>query len=416
MILPGVGLTPAEEDNNLHTRYRQSGLRWAALASVVLLGCSVAVSGAFAAKRPPSAKASSRLSIICLRQGVPQLVRPDLPPRQLFPPLPDTPVSDFDGAGSVVVATRAGALGVAEPGLPARWIDLREVAGGDFYASLVRLSPAGEDALVAGYNAGGTPPGFRLLRVDIASSKLSPVSLTPHQSPLLLDDIHYSPDGTPYILLRDESLPASKLFALRDGALQKVWDSTKVLPAQTEPWDPGSESEYLSLALADYFPLAKTLTLVVYVLVQEEELVQRAEVWLFDPASGGTTRRFALPNPNPERYFNTSFAVGGDSLYFVRLGGLGQDESAGEPVISVSLHRLDLSSGAGVELMSLSADNAAESPFYKVLLYPESAALALVHGEPPGFRAHLLSFTGVELLPASGLEMESERLLLTTAW
>lgn len=405
-------------DDLLMIRCEQSRLRVAALLlAAVFFGSALAPRPSLCASEGSTdARTSSAWHVIYLEQGVPQSLSPAAGPRQLFSPVPGTPVTYFDAAAGIVVGTRAGALGVARADLLPRWIDLRALAGDDFYASLVRLSPDGACALIGGYNAGGEPPGFRLLRVDTKSSEVNAVNLTKHQSPLLLRDIRFSPDGTAFVLLVDESLPASKLFALRGDTLHKVWDSTKVFAAIGAAARDSAPAGYLSLVLADYFPLGDGLLLVVYIVGEEEgELVQHGEVWRFDLAASRTTRRFLLPNPNPDRYFNTSFAVSGGGIYFVRLGGLGQDGSAGEAVLSVSLHRLDLGTGDTSELMSLSVDNPPESPFYQALLFPKLSALTLIHGKQPDFRAHLLSFRGLDLLPG-GLRvgLESDRLLLVS--
>lgn len=385
-----------------------------ALAAVVCFSLQFVQASLGAGEVATGKAALSPPSVIYLHQGVPHSLSAEARTSELFPALADTPVTDFDAAGGIIVASRAGALIVVEPNLPPRSVDLRSELGNDFYASLVRLSPDGASALVGGYNAGGEPPGFRLARVDTSTSAVNLVKLTKHQSPLLLENIRYSPDGTAYVLLVDESLPASKLFALQGDTLRKVWDSTKVLEVTGEPSSAGSKSGWLSIALADYFPRAETLILVVYVIAEEETgLAQRAEAWTFDPAASRTTHRFILPNPNPDRYFNTSFAIAGSALFFVRLGGLAQDESKEEPVLSATLHRLDLTTGSAVELMSLSIDNAPESPFYRVALFPGLSALAIIHGGEGGFRAHLLNYSGLELLPGSSMpEMESDRLVL----
>ncbi len=328
------------------------------------------------------------------------------------------PVADYDvsttnneaaiaHSGAVGVVPLTPPPGASTEGTAEEWYDLRPLAGEDFYASLVRISPDSRRMLAAGYQAGSVGEGFRLLSVNRDTGKATEVKISPAERRLLLGDIRFSPGGSAYLRLADETVPTDLVYGIREDRIELLFDSDKILGEGTGEGFEATEEDsapLLALSLADFFPRGENIFLVVYLFTAaegktaEEELTARHEVWQFNSESRSVTRRYKLANAQPEADFDSYFELADEVLYFARLR-LPQEEEPDE-LPKFTLMSLDLGSGEAGSLCEYEPGPS----FYGLSLFPSMSACAVLLGEEDSLSVDGITLAGERFLTAVSVE------------
>ena len=315
--------------------------------------------------------------------------------------------------GSVgVVLVRESSGGTGE-GAEEEWYDLRALAGEDFYVSLVGFVPPGRRILAGGYRASALEEGFQLLSVDRDTGKAAIVDVPAKQRRLVLRNLRFSPGGSAYLHLVDETVPSDYAYRIVDGELQLIFDTENLLGRGTgEGYEvaAGDLGAIVSLRLVDLMALGEDLYLVVYILSDngedsDDDLTERCEIWRFNRESLTIGERYDLANPRPDELMDMYFAMGPDGICFARLSllsELSEGQSAG-----YSLLRLNTESGEVEEL----CDSELPPEFYSLAIFPEADACAVMYGSEGQLRVDGISLTGGKFQTGISVERPDIRYL-----
>jgi len=333
-------------------------------------------------------------------------------------------VFDINASAAEVVLAHGGSVGVVPVGEPAggtdesaddEWYDLRALAGDDFYVSLVGFMPPGRKILAGGYRASALDEGFQLLSVDRDTGKAALVGVPAGQRRLVLRDLRFSPGGSAYLHLVDETVPSDYVYRVIDGELALILDTEKLLGRGTgEDYEvaTGDLGGIVTLGLVDLMALGEDLYLVVYMLSDDGEdgndsLTERGEVWRFNRESLTIGERYDLANPRPDELMDMYFAMGTDGIYFARLSfidELSEGQSAG-----FSIFRLDTESGEVEEL----CDSELPPEFYSLAIFPAVDACAVMYGPEGQLRVDGVSLAGEKFQTGISIERPDVRYLPT---
>ncbi|MCD6282385.1 hypothetical protein J7J84_02105 [bacterium] len=334
------------------------------------------------------------------------------------------PVGVFDisaSAGEAVLA-HGGSVGVvplekpvdgADGSAGEEWYDLRALAGDDFYVSLVGFVPPGRKILAGGYRASVLDEGFQLLSVDRDTGKTARVDVPAGQRRLVLRDLRFSPGGSAYLHLVDETVPSDYVYRVADGELALILDTEKLLGRGTgEDYEvaAGDLHGLVALSLVDFMALREDLYLVVYMLSNngedsDDNLTERCEVWRFNRESLAISKRYNLANPRPGELMDMYFTMGADGIYFARLSLV--DEAPDARPSELSLLRLDTATGEVVELFN----SELPSDFYGLAIFPEADACAVLYGTEGQLRVDGVTLAGEKFQAGISVERPDVRYL-----
>jgi len=312
--------------------------------------------------------------------------------------------------GVVRVREQAGSSGGSTD---EEWYDLRALAGEDFYVSLVGFVPPGRRILAGGYGASKLEEGFQLLSVDRDTGKAALVVVPVEQKRLVLRDLRFSPGGSAYLHLVDETVPSDYVYRIVDGELKLVFDTKKLLGKGTgEGYEDaaGGFGAIVSLSLVDLMALGEDLYLVVYILSDNGEdsggnLTERCEIWRFGRDSLTIEKRYDLANPHPDELMDMYFAMTQDGIYFARLGLI--DEFSESQPVGFSIVRLNIESGEVAEL----CDRELPNEFYSLDIFPAANACAVIYGPEGQLRVDGISLAGEKLQTGISIERPDVRYL-----
>lgn len=331
-------------------------------------------------------------------------------------------VFDINASAAEVVLAHGGSVGVVPVGEPVgstdesadeEWHDLRALAGDDFYVSLVGFVPSGREILAGGYRASALDEGFQLLSVDRDTGKAALVGVPAEQRRLVLRDLTFSPGGSAYLHLVDETVPSDYVYRVIDGELALIFDTEKLLGRGTgEDYEvaTGDLDGMVSLSLVNLMALGEDLYLVVYMLSDngegsDDNLAERCEVWCFNRESLAISKRYDLANPRPDELMDMYFAMGTDGIYFARLSLI--DELAEGQNAGFSTLRLNTESGEVEEL----CDSELPPEFYSLAIFPEADAYAVMYGPEGQLRVDGISLTGEKFQTGISIERPDVRYL-----
>jgi hypothetical protein len=334
------------------------------------------------------------------------------------------PVGVFDINASTVevVLAHGGSVGVVPVGEPAgsadesadeEWYDLRALAGDDFYVSLVGFVPPGRKILAGGYRASALDEGFQLLSVDRDTGKAALVGVPAEQRRLVLRDLRFSPGGSTYLHLVDETVPSDYVYRVIDDELTLIFDTEKLLGRGTgEDYEvaTGDLGGMVALSLVDLMALGEDLHLVVYMLSDDGEdgddnLTERCEIWCFNRESLTISKRYDLANPRPDELMDMYFAMSAEGICFARLSLI--DEFSEGQSTGFSILRLNTESSEVEELY----DGDLPVNFYGLAIFPEADACAVIYGPEGQLRVDGISLTGEKFQTGISIERPDVRYL-----
>jgi hypothetical protein len=216
------------------------------------------------------------------------------------------------------------------------------------------------------------------------------------QRRLLLRELRFSPGGSAYLHLVDETVPSDRVYRIVDGQLSLVLDTEELLGKGTGESFEVSATDLggmVMLRLVDYMASGEELYLALYMLAESEEeandgLAERYEIWRYSRETRTVGRRYDLGNPQPDRLIDMYFAMEPTGIYFARLSLI--DELAEGQSPGFALMRLDTESGEVGELFS------GELPpeFHSLAIFPKADACAVVYGTEDKLRMDGISLAG----------------------